>query len=433
MGQNRKITYHNINNKKYFEFKFKTTKTKIIPFLDNGFAFDKDDEVNEKYKHNTPVISHIKNNNLDKIELLKNEEIVDLKQGVEKQILDFLKMHNENIWMKLKEAQEEVMKTKDPEKTITIDVEALSEDLDKMQNQIFNFRVFGVNKNNLLDINVRLPVYNPKLQELINQYFVLSISTKLSNFDLREDNAKYLVAEYSKHVRMHRTATDYFSSLNEHVLPYLDCPLNINNLKSKEMHHIMLFIRSFKYCFSVLYTGSMTPLGTEIKKVDLVKFGKEESHRSLLNTSKERLFHFLLFAQDRKNDYLLLNTPRTDDSKFNKVPKLFNLAAKNLNLYEIEYLNVKYSINTEYVYENNYLSLNQYEKRYKRADLTLEITLNNLERKENTSKIKTTLSKEEVKFLDDCRTLFFVKAFEDRENFQKDFEELISSLQFLKE
>lgn len=89
----------------------------------------------------------------------------------------------------------------------------------------------------------------------------------------------------------------------EEILPYLDCPLNVKTLKEKRFNFLfkkmLLVVKSMHYCFSLLYKGSITDLGTTIDKSNLVSFLRYQLYNHEISFAKIRLYYFLLFVQER--------------------------------------------------------------------------------------------------------------------------------------
>lgn len=422
--------------KKYIEFNFNIANNKIIPFLDNGFAFTLNNE-NKKY---TPVILNIQESDINKIEILKDKNTnIKLKKEVESQIEKFLINNRENFWLKYNEALKAVTISKELKISIPLKDESLDASLNYLEENIKNFKVFGFSKNNLLGENKNFSVPNPKLQKLIDQFSVLDRPLYLYEQNLKEntfDNKQSSLLDNFFDLFSALKSSEIVPYFSEHVLPYLDCPLNVEMLKLKEIKEKQLFYNSLIYCFSLLYNGSITPLETKIKKINFITFTENEIFNFEDDILKARLFHFILFVQDRKNDYKLLNIPRADGYKTNrdlngnksKIPFLSNLAVGHISVPNIKRLDKDYAINTENLLKDNYLSMNEYVQKYKQAVLVLQIKLSKIKASTASSKKFATLNEKERKFLKECESLFMVEAFEDKNSFEQNFKNLVLSL-----
>lgn len=349
--------------------------------------------------------------------------------------------------MKYKEAFEKVTKSKEPEITIQLKDESSDKSLAEIEKLISDSQIFGLSRFSLLNEEEVLSVPNPELQKLINQFSVFDYSINLNSEDLNVsslDRKIFFVLQYFSKILSELEIPKMLPYFIENVLPHLDCPLNVENLKVKglklkDIKEKQLFYYSLNYCFSLLYKGSMTTLGTKIYKPNFINFAKEHVKIFEKDTLKIRLYNLLLFAQDRKNDYLLLNIPRADgfrtnldsDGNQSKVSPLYNLAAQHVSVNNIDQLNKDYVVDTESTSRNNYLSRDEYKNRYDQAVLVLQIKLSKIKSKEDSNKKFSTLNEQEKIFLKECQSLFMTHAFKDKKNFEERFKNLILSLELI--
>lgn len=424
-----------LNHKEiYFEIVLEVDYYKIIPFLNDAIAFDSYDIKTKNHSPFTFVILDIKEKDVDKIQILK--ETMKQKNELEKEIKYFLKNRNYAFWWNYKLDIKIVTESK--RKIIALNNNCSKSILDNMENILDNFQFFGFSVLNLSNPEEKLSFPNPEFQELIDKFSVVNYTIDLNENDLKyetndfRNNLLDMIKYLSKIFNKNKNIKQYFY---ENVLPYLDCPLNIGNFIYKEIKDKKLFIYSLKYCTSLLYKQSSTALKTKFKDYNFIRYILSISNDLILNISDEPLLYYLLFAQDRKNDFLLLNTiigGKYDsyfylDLNINEVLSLNKLEIKSNSITNVQEFNENHNKNKKMILPSTYINIEEYNNRYKQDLLNLKHVINIIKPHYQIFRFSSLINRLRSNFYNNCEMLFKNLEYEDKKDFEERFKVFVSS------
>lgn len=400
----------------YYEFEFKIQDNlKVTPFLENIVVFG----LKDNYSVHMPLNHLVGRKNLNKIEILDKID-KPKKLEVEKQIERILNEYNDHFWSNYKYTFNNIKFNGLNKQGISITL--IEPEFDKEKKMeiiklIDTYSVFGLNENMISPYTKSFSFDNPKLRELMNKfpYITYSENFNVNDLELILELRIGFVIQYFLQIFNIGSKQPIIPYLIQYALPYFASPLNVEKLKHTEFKQNTLIYHLLEYNFLLLYRGSTSLPRSNVARANLVPYIKNSISILKGDKNKIALSYLILFAVDRRNDYLMFKTFRQ------KVPTLKELANAQASKKQKEEIFKTITDYNEFS-ENNFLTEKGYHDNYIYSTQELHGSLEYFE---------IELNEKQYKFIQDCIVLFkSPDLITDRNDLDEKFDNLISSLNY---
>lgn len=411
--QKSELGFDKNDKNKYVKLNIKVENIKGVHFSDNVFAIG--------LENNKALFIGIKEDiNTENFEIFRTLD-KSKKLAVESQIVTIIEEVNNHCWSNYYQFFEDLRINKQQQNLedglLTLKPVFNNEKDKEIIKIISDNIIYGLNEYDILEeSSYSFIIQSQKFLVLLNKYSFMHIDFTLDFLkDENEfENISNHLIQYYLSIFKKKTEMSVISYLIENTLPYLVSPLNKEKLKNKEIDDYYLFSLSVQYNFFLLHKGAASKPGTNVQRKNLVSFIKDKMKILNGDKSKIALSYLLLFAADRKIDYLMRSTSR------NEFPKLTELA--NAKVQKAKKEEFKVPLDNKDFSENNFLTDDGFNNNYDNSILELNELL---------AELNLDLDKKQKakNFLEECEKLFkTLEKIKSKDDMENKFYSLISLL-----